>query len=314
MKKYLFILVSFIVAALVIGCAKEAGDATSEILDLRIQKNGTVLESFRAINEFVEDRKNPQNSTNVRVFNVEGGVRFEIHRPSEASYQPDMNGNGVGWVAIWRIEEIGEQTYQTTCAVLNHPLNEQESFEVIYPLCEPGEKYLFKVQFDPIDLNNNRADQRYEFVSIVAEDGIGDIDYSKLRKNRYLKLSFDGEYPRVTLSNCIPPKNAKNVRTYIDFFAGNKDWETNNATVWIGNYVSDKVDETVNKNSKGTFSFVWINEQEMESIKQAVDAYGKDQFFAQYSFLFDLPDTFQCSQYVGQWRTVMIESDCVRIK
>ena len=101
----------------------------------------------------------------------------------------------------------------------------------------------------------------------------------------------------VRIEDCIPPETI-NVRTYVDFFAGNKDWETNNATVWFNSYLADAIEFKTNPDN------VWV-----QNFFSALDTTGKDHFFAQYSFYFEIPD---CDE-VERCTTKAIDSNIVRV-
>lgn len=210
---------------------------------------------------------------------------------------------GWGYTAIYREEKINGQGLQTTCAVLSNSYSD-DKVECFYPLCEEGDRYVFKVQFDPADVNTYRDDQRYEWLVVNAEGGIGDIDYSNINEARWCNLTYDGTTPTAKIFNCIPPNNADNVKPFIIYFATDStdknaiDWETPNATKWIYEYEGKSQND---------------DELPKEVVRYFTDllfASGKERFFAQYFYTFEVKE----ASGIKQWRTAGIDSQIVSFR
>ena len=279
------------------GCSNESSSdgggnsgQETEMLDLRI-KNGGKVYSARAVREQGVVAGDTATTTHVTARTVSNGIQFDIQRPEDECY-----ADGFGNVLIYRVEN-GEQT---TGVLVNsrgsHSVLTAISF--LYPLCEKGEEYELKVQIEPQDLNNNRNHEYYEYVKLTALGGIGDIDYSKINKKNWVTAQeLDGK-PVVEIKDCIPPE-AKNERTFIDFFAGNGDWETNNATVWFTSYTSASgIEFTVNPSDE------WVSSVFTPALQET----GKTQWFANYKFKFDIPGYENAI-----WMTKEIRSNFVSI-
>ena len=213
---------------------------------------------------------------------------------------------GWGWVAIYRVEIIDGKEIQTTCAAVSTATDKLECF---YPLCDAGERYVFKLQIEPSDIDNNRKFQKNEYLAVTALGGIGDIDYSNTLSGRTINLSYDGEKPIVTVSGYTPPQNARNARTYVDYFCTNQnallpdgslDWNTNNATKWFANYESKNGIEYIVE--KDFFS--------EKSFNSKFDENNKDSLYTEYSFAFDVPE----SSGMSAWRTVTLCSKILKIR
>ena len=210
---------------------------------------------------------------------------------------------GWGYTAIYREEKINGQGLQTTCAVLSNSYSD-DKVECFYPLCEEGDRYVFKVQFDPTDVNTYRDDQRYEWLVVNAEGGIGDIDYSNINEARWCNLTYDGTTPTAKIFNCIPPNNADNVKPFIIYFATDStdknaiDWETPNATKWIYEY------EGKSQNDDG------LPKEVVRYFTDLLFASGKERFFAQYFYTFEVKE----ASGIKQWRTAGIDSQIVSFR
>lgn len=308
-------------------------DNSEKILDLRIKKNGvlydpnvsasvppSVSKSLAETNGisasiagqvpgddwnkrlFNEDR---YQTSHVKVENVENGFKFTITRPSTKYFAPAQNGR-FEWVGITRIENVpgvGDEKW-TTRADPNysewnsHP--DENEFTCLYPLCEPGERYVFWVDLQGAGANTHRGDpdvQLKEYVSIVAKDGIGDIDYRYLDPSRNIELKYEGNKPIVKLSNCIPPKNAMNLKSCVTYYAGTKEWQ-GDSTLWVGSYSENGPVLELTDNSYG------------ENFAAAVKVKGKTQFFVQHVFSFTVPQ----AQGINNFNSFEMVSEIVSIE
>ena len=113
-------------------------------------------------------------------------------------------------------------------------------------------------------------------------------------------MSYNGENPVIRLSNFTPP-DASDVGTQVDYFAGNGDWVTSGATEWMTcDWWPDVQFEIERKPSVLP---------ENVSFNQALAEKGKNQFFAQYLFHFNVPEATGFSN----WKTGTIDSNIVSI-
>lgn len=237
---------------------------------------------------------------------------YKYKGPGNGSYEytdTQKVYGGWGWVAIYRVEIIDGKEIQTTCAAVSTATDKLECF---YPLCDAGERYVFKVQIEPSDIDNNRKFQRNEYLAVTALGGIGDIDYANTLSGRTINLSYNynGENPVVKVSGYIPPTNARNARTSIAYFATNQsdalsdgtpDWNTNNATKWFVTYGSENgIEYEVDKD----FSYYG------KSFKTLFDEKNKDSLYAEYFFTFDVPE----SSGIDSWGTPRLCSKILKIR
>lgn len=208
---------------------------------------------------------------------------------------------GINWVGIARCEYInGELNDWTTAASL--PAWEwsgsQNTFTCIYPLCEPAERYVFLVTIQPTNPRDHREYQKDEYLSVIALEGVGDIDYSHLDGTAKLDLQFDGTKPVATISNYEKPENLtvfdKDFYSVVEYEAGIKGNETN-ASYGIGN-VEEK--GFVNSFDKDYWS---------GRFKALVKAKGKDSFYARYYLKFKVPG----SEGINEFRTITVDSSSV---
>ncbi|GEM_PF-3693598 len=208
---------------------------------------------------------------------------------------------GINWVGIARCEYInGELNDWTTAASL--PAWEwsgsQNTFTCIYPLCEPAERYVFLVTIQPTNPRDHREYQKDECLSVIALEGVGDIDYSHLDGTAKLDLQFDGTKPVATISNYEKPENLtvfdKDFYSVVEYEAGIKGNETN-ASYGIGN-VEEK--GFVNSFDKDYWS---------GRFKALVKAKGKDSFYARYYLKFKVPG----SEGINEFRTITVDSSSV---
>ena len=292
------------------------GETESRVLDLRIQNGGVA--------RWIENSASGTYEAHTELVSVTAesdGMHFTIKNPATLADSDEKYQNGCNWIGVYRLENIGGEEIQTTLAVVdkspfepgywnNETWIEQEpakEINFVYPLCEAGEQYKFKVQIEPqrgVDENGteNSIDREHgycQYLTLIAKGGIGDINYSNLKNGEWAFASYSDNKATVWIENVIPPQDSvvKNVGTYIDIFYGNKEWKSDE-TDWYCNYENpDAVEKNVSFELKNYFGL-----QSIQSLSNT--------FFAQYAFTFEVPD---CSQ-VSQWRTVTLESDLVSIK
>lgn len=289
----------------------------SRTLDLRIQNGGVA----RWIENFASGTYEAKTDL-VEVTAESDGMHFTIKNPANLEGSDEKYKKGCNWIGVYRLENIGGEEIQTTLASIdNSPFctgywdgnNKWQSTTVaddyisfVYPLCEAGEQYKFKVQIEPMrdhdkngELPVDRDHGYCQYLTLTAKGGIGDIDYSNLKNGEWAFASYSDNKATVWIENVIPPQDSvvKNVGTYIQIFYGNKDWDTPGKTDWYCDY---KNSDAIEKNA--SFELVRWDGQTIQSLS--------DTFFAQYNFTFEIPD---CPQ-VSQWRTVTLESDLVSIK
>ena len=190
---------------------------------------------------------------------------------------------GFSWAAIARYEYVnGELNDWASVAEL--PAwdwdDSKNEFTCLYPLCEPGERYVFVVQIEPADVDNNREEIKKEFVSIIALDGVGDIDYSYLSEERSVDLHFDGTKPIATVLNLTSVGNITDFdpdfSSVFEIFAGTNEFKT--GTTYLIDQIKEKgFVKTLNKD-------YWNGKFEDEVRKN-----GKSQFFVNYWFQFQVP-------------------------
>lgn len=282
----------------------------SRTLDLRIQNGGVARWIENSASGTYEAKTDL-----VEVTAESDGMHFTIKNPATA-LEDENYKEGCNWIGVYRLETIGGEEIQTTLAVVDKSpfepeywnngtwINQEPAKEInfIYPLCEAGEQYKFKVQIEPLKKEGEslvRENGYFHYLTLTAKGGIGDIDYSNLKNGEWAFASYSNNKATVWIENVIPPQDSvvKNVGTYIDIFYGNKEW-ISGETDWYCLYENP---DTVEKN----VSFELKNDFGLQSIQSLSST-----FFAQYAFTFEVPD---CPQ-VSQWRTVTLESDLVSIK
>lgn len=300
------------------GSSGSDGDSGTEnrVLDLRIQNGGVA----RWIEKEVSGTYEAETDL-VKVTAESDGMHFTIKNPATLAGSDEKYKEGCNWIGVYRLENIGGEEIQTTLAVVDKspfepgyedengqwwPKTPDESISFVYPLCEAGEQYKFKVQIEPqrgLDENGienpvDRDHGYFHYLTLTAKGGIGDIDYSNLKNGEWVFASYSDNKATVWTENVIPPQDSvvKNVGTYIDIFYGNKEWKSGE-TDWYCLYENPSA---VEKN----VSFELKNDCGLQSIQNYSNT-----FFAQYTFTFEVPD---CPQ-VSQWRTVTLESDLVSL-
>lgn len=294
------------------GSSGSDGDSGTEnrVLDLRIQNGGVA----RWIEKEVSGTYEAETDL-VKVTAESDGMHFTIKNPATLAGSDEKYKEGCNWIGVYRLENIGGEEIQTTLAVVdkspfepghwnNRTWIEQEpakEINFVYPLCEAGEQYKFKVQIEPLKGAGEslvRENGYFHYLTLTAKGGIGDIDYSNLKNGEWAFASYSDNKATVWIENVIPPQDSvvKNVGTYIDIFYGNKEW-ISGETDWYCLYENPSaVEKNVSFELKSDFGL------------QSIQNYSNT-FFAQYTFTFEVPD---CPQ-VSQWRTVTLESDLVSL-
>lgn len=299
------------------GSSGSDGDSGTEnrVLDLRIQNGGVARWIENSASGTYE-----AHTDLVKVTAESDGMHFTIKNPATLAGSDEKYKEGCNWIGVYRLENIGGEEIQTTLAVVDKSpfepgylnngtwINQEPAKEInfVYPLCEAGEQYKFKVQIEPqrgLDENGieNPVDREHgycQYLTLTAKGGIGDIDYSNLKNGEWAFASYSDNKATVWIENVIPPQDSvvKNVGTYIDIFYGNKEW-ISGETDWYCLYENPSaVEKNVSFELKSDFGL------------QSIQNYSNT-FFAQYTFTFEVPD---CPQ-VSQWRTVTLESDLVSL-
>lgn len=294
------------------GSSGSDGDSGTEnrVLDLRIQNGGVA----RWIEKEVSGTYEAETDL-VKVTAESDGMHFTIKNPATLAGSDEKYKEGCNWIGVYRLENIGGEEIQTTLAVVDklpfEPgywnnetwINQEPAKEInfVYPLCEAGEQYKFKVQIEPLKGAGEslvRENGYFHYLTLTAKGGIGDIDYSNLKNGEWAFASYSDNKATVWIENVIPPQDSvvKNVGTYIDIFYGNKEW-ISGETDWYCLYENPSaVEKNVSFELKSDFGL------------QSIQNYSNT-FFAQYTFTFEVPD---CPQ-VSQWRTVTLESDLVSL-
>lgn len=295
------------------GSSGSDGDSGTEnrVLDLRIQNGGVA--------RWIENSTSGTYEAHTELVSVTAesdGMHFTIKNPATLEGSDKKYKEGCNWIGVYRLENIGGEEIQTTLARLDKspfdsaykdengqwwPKTPDESISFVYPLCEAGEQYKFKVQIEPLKGAGEslvRENGYFHYLTLTAKGGIGDIDYSNLKNGEWAFASYSDNKATVWIENVIPPQDSvvKNVGTYIDIFYGNKEWKSGE-TDWYCLYENPSA---VEKN----VSFELKNDSGLQSIQNYSNT-----FFAQYTFTFEVPD---CPQ-VSQWRTVTLESDLVSL-
>ncbi|WP_294016342.1 hypothetical protein [uncultured Treponema sp.] len=282
------------------GSSGSDGDSGTEnrVLDLRIQNGGVA----RWIEKEVSGTYEAETDL-VKVTAESDGMHFTIKNPANLAGSDEKYKKGCNWIGVYRLENIGGEEIQTTLAVVDKsPFSTgAESISFVYPLCEAGEQYKFKVQIEPAKGEGEslvRENGYCHQLTLTAKGGIGDINYSNLKNGEWAFASYSDNKATVWLENVIPPQDSvvKNVGTYIDIFYGDKDWDTLGKTDW---YCSYKNPSAVEENVS-----IELERWDGKPISELSNT-----FFAQYTFTFEVPD---CPQ-VSQWRTVTLESDLVSL-
>lgn len=239
------------------------------------------------------------------------------------SYVGDGNGDfvrrdnkiygGVGGVHIGRYEPtVGGNNGRTTRAIVAID-NNVDTWTCFYPLCEAGERYIFNVEFQPYEDNYHREAVLHEWVSITAQGGIGDIDYSTINENRRLSLTYDGEKPTSTISNHSPsmlPASATSIASVIEYFAGTTEWKPG-TTYWIAGYRQDASKMVFDKDPCMEEIKTWASPVEVEKYRTSrcfnatVRSKGKNQFFSEQFYKFQLPE----AQGITEFRTLILRSN-----
>lgn len=285
-------------------------EENKEVLDLRIQNNGTIAGSARFTEQDAGSSAAYEAITElVRAVSMEDGIHFTIKNPIIAFNDEYYREHGCSFISVTRLENInGVDNMRTTTAVLNNlrfcrfsEKEYREEINFVYPLCEAGEVYKFLIEMAPMTENSIGGDDKkyYHYVTVKAKGGIGDIDYSNFSYGDWAFASCSDGKAKVWTENVIPPQDTvvKDVRTYIDIFYGDNNWNGN--TGWLMSYESKKgVEESV--------SGIELRQQYGDKTIQEL---GANTFFAHYMFYFSVPNTPE----VTRWRTVGLETDLIEV-
>lgn len=282
-----------------------------EILDLRIKKSSNSAAGDSRAMEYGFDSEVTETE-HVKVRNVKGGIEFTIKMPDDDCYvyREDSDG-GIGYVAIYDDTDWNK----ATCAELEGwKMAADEGLKVVYPLCNPGKKYSFRVQIEPKDVDTYKEYKYYERVTIVAEDGIGEIDYNNINKmNKYFKTSYKDGKLDVSLTNIIPP-DINDVTPCIDVFAGNGDNDTLNANTWIGVYFGEPLTQIYNEPAEFSWNIDKVETYDSNKsslIENLISESGKDQYYLEFYYKFNVPDS---SEGIKDFRTAHFESNMDKIE
>ena len=136
-------------------------------------------------------------------------------------------------------------------------------------------------------------DSRYdEKISVVAGEGIGEVDFSQ--NNPRVDLTYDNasEKPIVIISDLNLPEGLKNPRTGVQYWATNQselkengdvDWLLPYAMVWCGQMIYDGLERELSKEP----SSEWGD----RDFKTVFDGSGKDTLYVNCYVQFDVPGT-----------------------
>ncbi len=245
---------------------------------------------------------------------------------------------GFGYVGIYRYEKIDGKYYWTTCAELNCYDTETDVFECVYPLVEPGKKTVFVVLMDPSNVYEYSDHRKYEYISVVPENGIGGLDYSEFRSGAKASLSYDGEKPIVSVTgyNIELPEYVENVQTRYDVNIGSIDYSTKYATKWLTFYNgNDGIEYNISKDPyfeslKNSYNYTLdengnqiqtpLTEEQIEesyrtnNFKAQLESSDKDQFYIEWFLVFKLSENLNLDDNVMSWRTGSVQSNFVKFR
>lgn len=259
---------------------------------------------------------------------------FEPVGDGNGDYTYNTNKTYGGWnyVGITRFEDLngnGDRIWTTRAPLPTGKWNEKVN-TCFYPLCEPNERYVFLIELKSIDANFHSGDPDYdiqEFLSIKAQDGIGDIDYSNLDPSRNLEVKYDGEKPIAIVKNCVPPKNTNELLSVLQVFAGNRDWQ-GDSSHWIADYKRsgdmmqfdkdpcmemirrDWTTKDENGNERHYTDEEVENMRSTQCFNAMLKSKGKKEFYVAHYFSFSVPE----AQGIEEFRSIYIESEVVPIE
>ena len=247
----------------------------SGVLDLRI-KGGTVANTNNVYDptktfEWGSVSGDTVKTKHVTATPYTNGIYIEIICPEDECY-----GGKLGYVAVREVSDENDIITRVEPKVMIG--NKKVCF---WPCCSAGQVLKFSVQIEPNDSHKYREYTYYETLTITATGGIGKIDYTNLKAKQWLTYGWENGRPvvRFDSSDLVMP-NASNIRTSFQIFAGNGDWNTNNATIWCAGF----------NRSGAIYDFV-LTDSEVQTLISAVKEKGKKQFIYQYDFEFDIPNT-----------------------
>lgn len=287
------------------------GNYTREPIYAYSSKGGDYTEKWKYVGQGNGDRKKSprygwvgdNNGDYVEIYKNVGTGNGDHIKKTNKIY------GGEGWTCIERHEMISGNKERTMRAAVIID-NNVDVWTCLYPLCEPGERYVFQVELQTTDGDNLREAIKQEWLSIVAENGVGDIDYSNLNEARHLELTYDGEKPTSTVSNFIPPENVKNLYSRIEYFAGTTEWAPG-TTYWFAGYNQDASNPVFDKDPCMEDVKSWAKPEEVELYRASrcfnaiLKSKGKKQFFSEQFFSFQVPEAYGISEF----RTINLRSD-----
>lgn len=287
------------------------GDRKKEPIYAYSLKGGDYKEKFKYVgqgngntNKFPDyDWVGDNNGDYVKIYKNVGTGHGDHIKKTDKIY------GGECWTCIERHEMINEKNERTMRAGVIID-NSVDVWTCLYPLCEPGERYVFEVELQPEDSSDHRELIKQEWLSIVAENGVGDIDYSNLNEARHLELTYDGEKPTSTVTNFIPPENVNNLYSRIEYFAGTKEWATG-TTYWLAGYNQDASNPVFDKDPCMEDVKSWAKPEEVELYRASrcfnatLKSLGKKQFFSEQFFTFQVTE----AQGISEFRTINLQSE-----
>ncbi len=161
-------------------------------------------------------------------------------------------------------------------------------YEYFYPLVTPGKRYEFWIVIEPYD--RNLMEFRYdEEISVVAGEGIGELDFSQ--NNPSVHLDYVNEKPSVIISDLNLPAGLKNPCICVGYWGTNQnelkdgdvDWLRPYAMVWLGKKMYEGVECELSKELPPE----WYS----QDFKTVFDSSGKDTLFVYCYVQFDVPGT-----------------------
>lgn len=218
-------------------------------------------------NETAQVRFEPETE-HVKAKATEKGIELTIRRPDEKPYSA-----GFGTVIIYKFDKNGDEIVRAFVIEGENSARTKKELKCLFPLCEDGEECAFRIQIEPMDGNANKEFVHVEHLNILAVGGKRFLDSGK---KGIIKASFNSAgKPDIAIEESDFWKN-KERTAVLQFFAGNDDFTTSGATLWIGAHTQ--------KLSPGkTLAF------NPDMIAENFSAAGKREFFAELLYRFSVP-------------------------
>lgn len=197
---------------------------------------------------------------------TEKGILFTIQRPEDKSYSA-----GFGPVIIYKLDKNSDEIVRAYA--VNGSAVRKKNLTCLFPLCESGEECHFRIQIAPMNDNENRDSVYYEELHIRANGGIGLTSGEKGNVSSF----FIGGKPGVSIAESDYWKSRRRT-VYLNFFAGNGDFNTPGATFWISSCEKKLVPGE-------SFSF------HSPQFENALAASGKREFFVEFFYSFTVPES-----------------------